>query len=93
MPSWGAVAWSVTVSAAVATRLRFTRGGRQSSQRQPSLLVFAISFEDTGLGVFATALATLLLGCGPVRTDPGRRLALTAGLGGLAARLVDSYLY
>jgi hypothetical protein len=55
--------------------------------------VFPISFEDTGSGVFATALAVLLLGFGPLRAAPGRRLALTAAICGLAALLVDIYLY
>jgi hypothetical protein len=56
-------------------------------------VVFPISFEDTGSGVFATALSALLLGFGPLRTADGRRLALTATLCGLAALLVDIYLY
>jgi hypothetical protein len=56
-------------------------------------LVFPISYEDTGSGVFATALAAVSLGFGPMRADSGRRLALTAGVCGLAALLVDIYLY
>ena len=43
--------------------------------------------------MFATALAALLLGFGPMRADNGRRLALTATVCGLAALLVDIYLY
>jgi hypothetical protein len=56
-------------------------------------LVFPVSFEDTGSGVFATALAALLLGFGPLRTASGRRLALTASICDVAALLVDVYLY
>lgn len=56
-------------------------------------LVFPVSYEDTGSGVFATALAVLVLGFGPMRADTGRRLALAATACGLAALLVDIYLY
>ena len=56
-------------------------------------VVFPVSYEDTGSGVFATALASLLLGFGPLRAASGRRLALTAAVCGLAALLVDIYLY
>jgi hypothetical protein len=56
-------------------------------------LVFPVSYEDTGSGVFATALAGLLLGFGPLSATTGRRVALTASVCGLAALLVDVYLY
>jgi len=56
-------------------------------------LVFPISWEDTGSGVFATAVSALLLGFGPLRAASGRRVALTAAICGLAALLVDIYLY
>ena len=39
-------------------------------------LVFPISLEDTGAGVFATAIGALLLGLGPLRAASGRRVAL-----------------
>lgn len=55
--------------------------------------VFPVSFEDTGSGVFATAIGSLLLGFGPLRAASGRRLALTALMCGAAALLVDTYLY
>jgi hypothetical protein len=55
--------------------------------------VFPISLQDTGSGVFTTALAALLLGFGPLRTATGQRLATTALACGLAALLVDIYLY
>ena len=55
--------------------------------------VFPISLQDTGSGVFATALAALLLGFGALRAATGRRLASTAAACGLAALLVDIYLY
>jgi hypothetical protein len=56
-------------------------------------LVFPVSYEDTGSGVFATALATLLLGFGPLRAASGGRVAQTSVVCGLAALLVDIYLY
>jgi len=52
-------------------------------------LVFPVSYEDTGSGVFATALASLALGFGPLRASSGRYLAVTAavcGPGGAAGR-------
>ena len=55
--------------------------------------VFPVSYEDTGSGVFASALAALLLGFGPLRNDTGRRVALNVLVCGLAALLVDIYLY
>jgi len=56
-------------------------------------LVFPISLEDTGSGVFATAIGALLLGLGPLRAASGRRVALGALVCGGAALLVDIYLY
>ncbi|MDT5086558.1 MAG: hypothetical protein QOJ61_3601 [Mycobacterium sp.] len=45
------------------------------------------------LGTAPVALAAVLLGFGPVRADPARRLASLAVLAGLGALLVDIYLY
>jgi hypothetical protein len=55
--------------------------------------VFPVSLEDTGSGVFATAIASTLLGLGPLRSDAGRRVATMALVCGVAALLVDIYLY
>ena len=121
MPSWGAVAYgvilsavaaaagfwlvlrerrpSVVLTAALATLaaplawdliLRHT-GGHFFTDAQG--LVFPVSYEDTGSGVFATALSSLLLGFGPLHAENGRRVALGATVCGLAALLVDIYLY
>ena len=57
------------------------------------IVVFPISLQDTGSGVFATALSAVLLGLGPLRAASGRRLALAAALCGVSALLVDVYLY
>ena|SRR5215216_6739249 len=51
------------------------------------------SWQDTGSGVFTLASAALLFGLGPQADEPGRRVAGTALLCGLAAFLVDVYLY
>ena len=56
-------------------------------------VVFPISLQDTGSGVFALALSALLLGFGPLRAATGQRLALTAAICGAVALLVDIYLY
>jgi hypothetical protein len=55
--------------------------------------VFPVSYEDVGSGVWATAIAALLLGFGPLRAATGRRIAQSALVCGLAALLVDIYLY
>ncbi|MDX6476102.1 MAG: hypothetical protein QOH95_1613, partial [Gaiellaceae bacterium] len=43
--------------------------------------------------VFATAIGATLLGLGPLRAASGRQVGLAALLCGLAALLVDTYLY
>jgi hypothetical protein len=55
--------------------------------------VFPISWQDTGSGVFALAALAVILGLGPLRAEPGRRVALLASLGALGTLLVDIYLY
>jgi hypothetical protein len=55
--------------------------------------VFPISLQDTGSGVFATALAALPLGFGPLASATGRRLTVRVVACGLAGLLVDIYLY
>ncbi|MFB9688211.1 hypothetical protein [Amycolatopsis plumensis] len=57
------------------------------------IAVFPVSWQDTGSGVFALAVAALLLGLGPQAAAPGRRVAATALLAALAALVVDIYLY
>ena len=55
--------------------------------------VMPASWQDTGSGVFAVAVATLVLGFGPLRDESSRHLALLSLLCGLGAFLVDVYLY
>ena len=57
------------------------------------IAVMPASWQDAGSGVFTIALAAVALGLGPQATAPGRRLAGTATLAGLAAFVVDVYLY
>ena len=55
--------------------------------------VMPASWQDTGSGVFALAATALLLGLGPLASSPARRVIALALLAGLAAFLVDVYLY
>ncbi|MGH3685493.1 MAG: hypothetical protein ACRDRU_16690 [Pseudonocardiaceae bacterium] len=57
------------------------------------ILVFPISWQDAGSGVFTLAAAALLLGLGPLAVAPGRHLIMVAVLTALGALLVDVYLY
>ncbi|GLZ27881.1 hypothetical protein Lesp02_00710 [Lentzea sp. NBRC 105346] len=54
---------------------------------------FPVSWQDTGSGVFAIATAAVLLGLGPQGSDSGRRVAVVSFLAGIAALVVDVYLY
>jgi hypothetical protein len=79
----GALAWNAILHAAHGADF-FT---------DAPLVVLPASWQDTGSGVFAIAAASLALGFGPLAGQPSRRLAVTATLAGLAAFLVDVYLY
>ena len=79
----GAVAWNAILHATHADQFF----------HDAPIPVFPISWQDTGSGVFTIAVATLMLGFGPMRAEPGRRLALLAALAGSGALLVDVYLY
>ena len=57
------------------------------------LRLLPASWQDTGSGVFALAATAVLLGVGPLATGPARRTIGLAALCGLAAFLVDVYLY
>ena len=79
----GALAWNAILHAAHGTEF-FT---------DAPIPLFPASWQDTCSGVFATAVACLALGIGPLAGQPARRLTLTALLAGVAAFLVDTYLY
>jgi hypothetical protein len=51
------------------------------------------SWQDTGSGVFALAATAIILGFGPLRALPAYRTIMLALLAGIAAFLVDVYLY
>jgi hypothetical protein len=55
--------------------------------------VLPASWQDTGSGVFALAAAALLLGAAVLPARPARQIIGYAGVCGLAAFLVDVYLY
>jgi hypothetical protein len=67
-------------------------GGREFFVDAP-VGVLPASWQDTGSGVFAVAVTSVVLGFGPLRRAPAQRVALAALLCGLAAFLVDVYLY
>ena len=79
----GPIAWNAILRAAHGDRF-FT---------DAPLAIFPVSWQDTGSGVFALATAALVLGFGPLRTQPAHRTATCALLAGLAALVVDVYLY
>src|SRR5258705_12263950 len=79
----GALAWNAILHAA---------HGAQFFTDAP-VVVLPASWQDTGSGVFAIAVAGLALGFGPLAREPGRRLAVTAVPAGLGAFLLDVYLY
>jgi hypothetical protein len=54
---------------------------------------FPVSWQDTGSGIFAVAASCVALGIGPQSKDPGQQVALYSLLAGLAALVVDVYLY
>ena len=57
------------------------------------LRLLPASWQDTGSGVFALAATAVLLGVGSLAAAPARRTIELAMLCGLAAFLVDVYLY
>jgi hypothetical protein len=78
----GPVAWNAI--------LRATHAGTFFVDAPVTLL--PASWQDTGSGVFATAVTALALGLGSLAAGPGRRVAGVALVSGLAAFLVDVYL-
>jgi hypothetical protein len=57
------------------------------------VVVLPASWQDTGSGVFALAATALVLGLGPLAAVPARRTVAFSLLAGVAAFLVDVYLY
>nr|WTB35146.1 hypothetical protein OG781_41915 [Streptomyces sp. NBC_00830] len=57
------------------------------------VIVFPVSWQDTGSGVFTLAAASLGYGFGPLAAQPSRTSIRYALLAAVAALLVDIYLY
>ena len=79
----GPLAWNAILRAA---------SGRSFFVDAP-VAVLPASWQDTGSGVFTIAVTALALGLGTLTAGTGRRVATLAALAGLAAFLVDVYLY
>lgn len=79
----GAIAWNAI--------LRATHG--QSFFVDAPIVVLPASWQDTGSGVFALATTTLIAGLLAPREQSSRVLLRLALAAGLAAFLVDVYLY
>jgi hypothetical protein len=79
----GPIAWNAILTATHASTF-FT---------DAPVKVMPASWQDTGSGVFAIGATALILGLGPLGTKPARRVVGLALLAGLAAFLVDVYLY
>jgi len=92
--------WAVAIGAAVAAAagplawnavLRAAHG--QQFFTDAPLVVMPASWQDLGSGVFALAAATVVLGVMVLPGEAARRVAGYALLCGLAAFLVDVFLY
>jgi hypothetical protein len=57
------------------------------------IAVFPVSWQDTGSAVFTVAAAVPILGAGPFAERQGQELAVVALAAGLAALVVDVFLY
>ncbi|MEU6807910.1 hypothetical protein ABZ920_02605 [Streptomyces sp. NPDC046831] len=57
------------------------------------MIVFPVSWQDTGSGAFTLAVASLGYGLGPLVAQPTRTSIRYAPLAAVAALLVDVYLY
>jgi hypothetical protein len=79
----GPIAWNAILRATHASQF-FT---------DAPVAVLPASWQDTGSGVFALATTAVLLGVGPLGAAPARRTIGLAAACGLAAFLVDVYLY
>lgn len=79
----GAIAWNAVLRAA---------HGDQFFTDAP-VAVMPASWQDAGSGVFAVAACALALAAGPLAAVPARPVAVCAAACGLAAFLVDVYLY
>jgi hypothetical protein len=79
----GSVAWNSILKATHATQFFV----------DAPITALPASWQDTGSGLFTLAATALLLGLGPLGAQPARRTTTLAFLAGLAAFLIDVYLY
>jgi hypothetical protein len=79
----GPVAWNAILRATHASTF-FT---------DAPVVLMPASWQDTGSGVFALGVTAVILGLGPLAGATGRRTVALSLLAGLAAFLVDVYLY
>jgi hypothetical protein len=79
----GPLAWNAILRAAHASQFL----------TDAPLRLLPASWQDTGSGVFALATTAVLLGLGSLAAAPARHIIGLAMLCGLAAFLVDVYLY
>ena len=57
------------------------------------IAVLPASWQDTGSGVVTFGAVAAVLGTGPARNEPARRVVILAAIAGIVAFLVDVYLY
>jgi hypothetical protein len=69
-----------------------TVNGRQFFVDAP-IAIFPVSWQDTGSGVFAVAASAVIVGLALPPEATARRLALLSVLSGIAALVVDVFLY
>ncbi|WP_406405424.1 hypothetical protein [Streptomyces sp. NBC_01643] len=91
-----AIVWTGALAAAVGpvawnAILRATHG--EQFFTDAPLIVFPVSWQDTGSGVFTLAAASLGYGLGPLGGQPTRTSIRYSLLAAVAALLVDVYLY
>ncbi len=79
----GSLAWNAILQATTA---------REFFHDLP-VIVFPVSWQDTGSGIFALAAASVALGLVALPSAPARRVSALALLCGFAALLTDTYLY
>jgi len=57
------------------------------------IAVLPASWQDTGSGVVTFGAVAAVLGAGPARNQPAKRVVILAAIAGVVAFLVDVYVY
>jgi hypothetical protein len=92
VPVLAAVAVAALLGPLAWNAILITVNGTQFFVDAP-IAIFPVSWQDTGSGVFAVAAAAPIVGFSLAPGATARRLAALTLLAGLAALLVDVYLY